>query len=229
MATVSVRADNLFTFYLNGVEVLSGSSWAQVYTADLDIEAGDVIALSATDTGGAGEVFVDIAYEDGTRYGSGTDWRVATSVSGDGWLQSGFDDSGWAQATSYGTASTGRLAGTGQSLPEGSEAEWIWSDQYYADNAVYLRWTVGDASGNTPPTVSNPIADQTVTVGETFNIAIPTDTFFDSDGDALSYSATLGNGDPLPAWLTFDAQTGVISGTAQNEGTATIVVTADDG
>lgn len=45
------------------------------------------------------------------------------------------------------------------------------------------------------------------------NYQVPANTFFDADGDILSYSATLANGNPLPSWLSFDASTRTFTGT----------------
>uniref|UniRef100_UPI003C7D9A80 putative Ig domain-containing protein n=1 Tax=Amaricoccus macauensis TaxID=57001 RepID=UPI003C7D9A80 len=148
LATVNVRADNAFTFYVNGTSIFSGSNWAQTFTFDADLAEGDLIAIEGIDTGGAGEIFVDIEMADGTRYDSGSDWLVETGLTGTAWTQSGFDDSGWDAASTYGTAATGRLAGTGGTggaLPSDTNGEWIWSDQYYADNEAFFRWTVPDS------------------------------------------------------------------------------------
>ena len=85
------------------------------------------------------------------------------------------------------------------------------------------------AAPNNAPTVANPIPDRTATVGTAFSYAFPANTFNDPDGDALSYMATLGNGDPLPNWLGFSTRT--FSGTpaAGDTGTVSIKVTANDG
>ena len=40
-----------------------------------------------------------------------------------------------------------------------------------------------------------------------FSFALPQQTFSDEDGDSLSYSATLKNGEPLPPWLKFNPAT----------------------
>jgi VCBS repeat-containing protein len=64
-----------------------------------------------------------------------------------------------------------------------------------------------------------------------FSFTLPADSFRDVDvGDALTYSATLENGDPLPAWLSFDAQTGRFEGTPANGdvGELRLAVTATD-
>ncbi|MEM7576548.1 MAG: putative Ig domain-containing protein [Planctomycetota bacterium] len=75
------------------------------------------------------------------------------------------------------------------------------------------------------------LLDQNAQEGSAVDFAIPSDRFVDFDeGDTLSLTATLDNGDPLPAWLTFDAATQTFSGTAPNDaaGTYAIEVTATD-
>jgi hypothetical protein len=64
-----------------------------------------------------------------------------------------------------------------------------------------------------------------------FSFTVPAGTFVDPDGDALTLSATLANGNPLPTWLHFDPATGTFSGTPGNAdvGNLSIKVTASDG
>jgi hypothetical protein len=69
-----------------------------------------------------------------------------------------------------------------------------------------LRYT------NFAPYVKNPIPDQNGIAGQFFSYTIPDSTFFDDDNDALTYSATLFNGNPLPDWLTFDSIAATFSG-----------------
>jgi len=58
---------------------------------------------------------------------------------------------------------------------------------------------------------------------------VPTNTFSDVDaGDALTYSARLQNGDPLPSWLHFDAATRTLSGTAGSAGSWDVQIVATD-
>ena len=62
---------------------------------------------------------------------------------------------------------------------------------------------------------------------------VPPTTFSDADaplGDTLTYLATLGNGSPLPAWLSFDAGSRIFSGTPINGdvGALSLKVTATD-
>ena len=84
---------------------------------------------------------------------------------------------------------------------------------------------------NQPPSVASPIADQQALEDAPFSFVLPADTFTDPDaGDSLSYSASLADGSPLPAWLSFGAATRAFSGTpAQaNAGSIGVRVTATD-
>ena len=63
-----------------------------------------------------------------------------------------------------------------------------------------------------PPTVAKQTADQVWTQGSTVKFAVPSGTFTDPNGEALSYTATLANGQALPSWLSFDAKTETFSG-----------------
>lgn len=83
------------------------------------------------------------------------------------------------------------------------------------------------------PTVTNPLADQSISEDAPFAFTIPADTFSDVDilnGDLLSYSASLADGSPLPAWLTFNSFLGAFSGTPDDAdiGTISIKVNAAD-
>ncbi|MEH2230608.1 MAG: Ig-like domain-containing protein [Nostoc sp.] len=111
-----------------------------------------------------------------------------------------------------------------------------------ADNFDY---TISDGNGGTDtatvnvtingvndaPTVANAIADQTTLEDGFFSFTLPANTFGDVDaGDSLTYAATLANGNPLPTWLSFNANTRTFSGTPNdpNNGTISIKVTATD-
>ena len=86
-------------------------------------------------------------------------------------------------------------------------------------------------SSNAAPVVAVPIADQTADDDVPFSFTVPSGTFTDANGDTLTYSATLANGDPLPGWLNFNAATRTFSGTPlqANAGALTVRVTANDG
>jgi Ca2+-binding RTX toxin-like protein len=87
------------------------------------------------------------------------------------------------------------------------------------------------ANTNDAPVLANPIADQQATEDTAFSLTLPADAFVDIDvGDSLAWSATLGNGDALPGWLSFDAATRTLSGTPANAdvGTLSVRLTATD-
>jgi hypothetical protein len=85
--------------------------------------------------------------------------------------------------------------------------------------------------GNTAPTVAHALLDQYAGVAKAFSLQVPGTTFADPDiGDSLHLSATLANGQALPAWLSFDAASRTFSGTpgARDIGNLTVRVSAAD-
>jgi Ca2+-binding RTX toxin-like protein len=87
------------------------------------------------------------------------------------------------------------------------------------------------ANVNEAPTVAVPLANQTAVEDIAFTFTVPGSTFTDVDpGDALTYSATLAGGAPLPSWLSFSPITLTLNGTPGNTdvGTLALTVTATD-
>ncbi|MFF7709138.1 Ig-like domain-containing protein [Pseudomonas sp. NPDC007930] len=102
----------------------------------------------------------------------------------------------------------------------------VTSDGTTETATVYL--TVAQAPNHDP--VGQPIGAQQGVDGSPFNLAVAS-RFSDADGDTLAYSAT-----GLPAGLSINSQTGLISGTldghastAVTNGVYTVVVSAADG
>ncbi len=86
-------------------------------------------------------------------------------------------------------------------------------------------------SVNDAPVLAQGLGTRNLDQGQAFSYTIPTGTFTDADtGDSLTLSATSGDGSALPAWLSFDAATGRLTGTPGNAdvGTRTVRVTATD-
>ena len=82
---------------------------------------------------------------------------------------------------------------------------------------------------NDDPYADHPIETQEARGGNAFSFTVPGNAFGDDDpGDSLSLTATLANGDPLPAWLSFDGSS--FSGTpgAGDSGILSVTVTAAD-
>ena len=88
------------------------------------------------------------------------------------------------------------------------------------------------ANVNDAPQIGTTIANHTSESGKPLQYRLPSNAFKDIDkGDALTLSAKLENGQPLPSWLSFDEKTGQFSGTPPSSRTANnyrIAVTATD-
>ncbi len=144
------------------------------------------------------------------------------------------------------------IGGTYGSLTIDAAGNWSYSadntqlsiQQIDAGESVSDVLTVSTADGTThdititidgaedAPTLDNLIADQSTAEDALFSFTVPANTFSDVDAsDTLTYTATLSDDSPLPAWLTFNAGTQTFSGTPTNAdlGTISIKVTADDG
>ena len=100
-----------------------------------------------------------------------------------------------------------------------------------AGASVSDDFTITIANTNDAPIVAAPIPDQNASEDSAFSYVVPASTFTDVDsGDALTWSATLANGSPLPSWLSFNASTHTFTGTPANGdvGTISVRVTATD-
>ncbi len=79
---------------------------------------------------------------------------------------------------------------------------------------------------NAAPLSNADLEDQAVQQGDAFDFQIPEGSFSDPDaGDALTYSAALVDGSPLPDWLSFDSATHKFSGVPPLESAGTYTVT----
>jgi Ca2+-binding RTX toxin-like protein len=77
-----------------------------------------------------------------------------------------------------------------------------------------FRVNLGAPTNNRPVLGSPALPDQTTGDSALYSFQVPATSFTDPDaGDVLTYSATLGDGSPLPAWLSFNAATRTFSGT----------------
>ena len=91
--------------------------------------------------------------------------------------------------------------------------------------------TIRNDDQNNAPTVATDLPDHAVTAAVAFSHQFPANTFRDADTHSLSYRAAQSDGSDLPSWLTFTPGTRTFSGTpaADDAGTVTVRVTADDG
>ena len=82
---------------------------------------------------------------------------------------------------------------------------------------------------NDAPVARLTLADRRITEDSAIAIALPTDLFGDSDGDALTLSASLADGGALPSWLRFDGTEFKGTPPADYNGTLTLRIVASDG
>jgi hypothetical protein len=97
-------------------------------------------------------------------------------------------------------------------------------------NIIGVEYFIPPSETNRAPFVQTPIENQIIRVGNSYEYALPANTFSDLDGDVLSLNATLADGvTPLPNWLDFSA--GIFTGEPQEVDVAalSIRVTASDG
>ncbi|WP_053162580.1 putative Ig domain-containing protein [Pseudomonas brassicacearum] len=66
---------------------------------------------------------------------------------------------------------------------------------------------------NVAPVVATPLLDQNASESTPFSYTVASNSFTDANQDVLTYTATLANGNALPAWLSFNATSLTFSGT----------------
>lgn len=125
---------------------------------------------------------------------------------------------------------TGAFDGTG---PEGAEDAFTYtiSDPQGAEATATVTIRI---EGAAPPTQNTQFGPVFVFINQTLDFSFGQDTFVDDDeGGAITYSATLPDGDPLPDWLSFDPLTRTFSGTPEDQDVSAFLVritaTEDDG
>ncbi len=124
-------------------------------------------------------------------------------------------------------AATGTFTGTPDNWQVGSYDICVTATDT-AGTSVSDVFTLTVNNVNDAPVLANAIPDQLATEGMAFNYTLSGDTFQDDDaihGDVLSYTASLTDGSALPSWLTFDAATQTLTGTAAVDS----VLTGTDG
>ncbi len=84
---------------------------------------------------------------------------------------------------------------------------------------------------NDAPIVVNDFNDQMIRAGEENTITIPDNIFNDVDGDDLTISIGLANGNSLPDWINYNAENRTITSNAtdNNIGAINLILTASDG
>lgn len=115
-------------------------------------------------------------------------------------------------------SSSGLISGTPTTAGTGSVTVTA-SDTTGASGSASFSWTISGSSANTV-TVANP-TNQTTSYGASVNLAIGASD--SASGQTLTYSAS-----GLPAGLSINRSTGVITGSPSAVGNSTVTVTATD-
>jgi Ca2+-binding RTX toxin-like protein len=126
-------------------------------------------------------------------------------------------------------AATGMLSGTPGNADVGSYTLTLMASD--GEASAEESFTITVVNVNDAPTLDNAIGDQALTEDQAFSFTVPAGTFSDVDSAALELWATLADGSALPAWLSFDAVNGVVSGTPTNGdvGGLQVRISASDG
>ncbi|MCC6360242.1 MAG: putative Ig domain-containing protein, partial [Phycisphaerales bacterium] len=123
-----------------------------------------------------------------------------------------------------------RFTGTPENLDNGRfEVRVTATDAYGAVASQVFALNVSNV--NDAPSLTAPLDDQTAVEDQPFTLTLPEGLFTDVDaGDSLVVSSSLASGEPLPAWLGFNAAERSFSGTPGNAdvGTLALRLTATD-
>jgi hypothetical protein len=115
-------------------------------------------------------------------------------------------------------------------FPVGTTTE-TWAASDPAGNSMTLTFTVTVTPVNSPPVLVNPIVDQAVNASYVLKVPVRPElgeVFDDVDGDELTISAMLENGDPLPAWAEMVDDSLVFTPLIADTGCVSIIVKATD-
>ena len=158
-----------------------------------------------------------------------TEWQVYDTSTTDTLVQGGTSHADHSAASALTVASlsavsllAGSTATTDTIEVRAYNGTW-WGDWQTLTVAVS---GTAQAASPAPPVLTAQTPNQTWTGGKTVSLAVG---FTDPQHEALAYSATLANGQALPAWLLFNATTDLFTGVAPTTAeTLSIAVTARD-
>jgi hypothetical protein len=139
-ANAVVSCDNGYDMYFNNNFIGSGSNWMLSQTYNLTLQPGkNVLAIKGIDADGVAALLAEIQ-NNGQRIGSNVSWKVSLSAPPN-WTDVNFDDSGWANATDYGSYGVGPWVTNVGGMPIDTPARWIWSSNNDAHDVVYFRFS----------------------------------------------------------------------------------------
>ncbi|HEV2362326.1 MAG TPA: putative Ig domain-containing protein, partial [Acidimicrobiales bacterium] len=187
------------------------STWANDFNNDA---GGCEVSHAIVGNGGSNTVTVNNPGNQTTTVGNSVSLQITGSDSGG--LSLSYSASGLPAGLSI--SSSGLVSGTPTTAGSSSVTVTA-SDSTGATGNTSFTWTVNPKAGNTV-TVTNP-GNQSTTVGTAVSLQIHASD--SATGQTLTYSAT-----GLPAGLSINSSSGLISGTPTTVGTSSASVTAKD-
>ncbi|MBF0431915.1 MAG: hypothetical protein HQK83_11585 [Fibrobacteria bacterium] len=137
---ITIACDDVYEIWVNGNYLGGGNNWTNAQTFSLDLNSGDIVAISATDNGGAAGLIAELNVN-GDKIGSNSEWKISYSAAS-GWKNTGFDDGEWDNATEYGSYGVNPWSLNVSGMTSDTPAKWIWSSDNESDNSIYLRYTI---------------------------------------------------------------------------------------
>ncbi len=159
-----------------------------------------------------------------------TSWQVYDMATGDDLVLNGVDYSDHSASDALNAASLAAISLLAGSAPTTDTLEVrAFNGSYWGDwTSLSVAITAATVTLS-PPVLESQTSSQTWIGGKAVSLVLPVGTFKDPQGESLSYTATLSNGQALPNWLTFNAATDTFTGTAPlTAETLGITVTATD-
>jgi hypothetical protein len=156
-------------------------------------------------------------------------WQVYDTASGDALVLNGTDYADHSAASALSVSSLSGLALLAGATATTDTLEVRASNGSYWGDWTSLSVSVTASAAAEPPVVKMQTAAQSWLGGKPVQLALPSGTFSDPQGEKLSYTASLANGQALPGWLVFNSASetfvGIAPTTAQS---LSIVVKATD-
>lgn len=135
-----IVADGGYRLYLNGELLAQDNQAGRVRFVPMTFLPGvNAVSVAGIDGNGTPGVLVQIDELEKSHV-SGTAWKVASSVSDNGWKSKTFNDAAWSAATASGSVASTPSGKTLTGFAAGSAAKWIWVSSSSASQAV-LRYT----------------------------------------------------------------------------------------
>ncbi|WRH74564.1 MAG: putative Ig domain-containing protein [Sphingobium sp.] len=184
-----------------------------------DEATGTLVVAGAVAEGGLVTADLSASDVDGAIVATSYQWQISANGVG-----------GWTNIAG-GTSANYQIASDQSEVGKYLRVVATTTDALGGTTAFTSAATAAIANVNDAPVVATAIADQSGNEDTAWSYQVPAGTFSDVDGDTLTYTATLANGDPLPTWLSFDAATRTFSGTPPQDfnGNISLTVTASDG